>query len=95
MSDHPSTFGSETNPSGELAWNDRARIVSADQSDRLGGGGIVLLRGTFAEMIRRIALLAEEDRQGYVIEKAGDRIYSAEEAMALASRPDFPAQDPG
>lgn len=94
MVDHPSTFGSETNRSGEHAWDDRARIVSADQSDKLDGGGIPLLRGTFAEMIRRIALLTEEDRDGYVIEKAGDRIYTAAEAMALASRPDFPAQDP-
>jgi len=95
MTDHPSTFGSETTRSGEHAWDDRARIVSADQSDKLGGGGIPLLRGTFAEMIRHIAQLPEEDRAGYVIEKAGDRTYGAEEAMALASSADFPSEGSG
>ena len=54
-----------------------------------------LLRGTFAEMIRHIAQLPEGDRQGYVIQKAGDRTYRADEAMALASTPDFPSQDTG
>lgn len=95
MADHPSTFGGETNRSGSHAWSDRARIVSADQSDKLDGGGIPLQRGTFAEMIRHIAQLPEEDRAGYVIEKAGDRTYSAEEAMALARGADFPSEGSG
>ncbi|WP_086734980.1 hypothetical protein [Erythrobacter colymbi] len=95
MTDHPSTFQGSTTQSGEAAWDDRARIVSADQSGKLDGGGIPLLRGTFAEMIRHMAQLPEDDRAGYVIEKAGDRAYSAEEAMALASRPDFPPEGTG
>lgn len=95
MTDHPSTFAGITTQSGEAAWDDRARIVSADQSDKLDGGGIPLLRGTFADMIRHMAQLPEDDRAGYVIEKAGDRTYSAEEAMALASRPDFPPEGSG
>ena len=94
MSDHPSTFQGDTNPSGTQAWDDRAVILPAVQDARIPDGGVPLLRGTFAEMIHRIALLPEEDRAGYVIEKAGDRTYTAAEAMALASRPDFPAQDP-
>ena len=94
MTDRPATFKGSTVPSGEEAWNDRAAIVPARQDAKITGGGVPLLRGTFAEMIGRIALLPEEDRHGYVIEKAGDRTYTAEEAMALASRPDFPAQDP-
>lgn len=94
MTDHPSTFQGDTTTSGEKAWNDRAAIVPARQDARVPGGGVPLMRGTFAEMIHRITQLSEEDRGGYVIEKAGDRTYSAEEAMALASRPDFPAQDP-
>ncbi len=94
MTDHPATFKGNTVPSGEEAWDDRAAIVAAGHNDRLPGVGVPLLRGTFAEMIRRIAQLPEEDRDGYVIEKAGDRAYSAEEAMALASHPGFPAKDP-
>ena len=94
MTDHPGTFKGNTAPSGETAWDDRAAIVPARQDARITGGGVPLMRGTFAEMIHRISQLTEEDRGGYVIEKAGDRTYSAEEAMALASRPDFPAQDP-
>ena len=95
MADHPSTFGGHTNRSGAHAWDDRARIVPADQSEQLDGGGIPLLRGTFAEMVRHIAHLPEADREGYVIRKAGDRTYSAEEAMALASGSDFPSEGSG
>lgn len=93
MTDHPGTFKGNTVPSDEIAWEDRATIVPAQQDARIPGGGVPLMRGTFAEMIHRMAKLAEVDRGGYVIEKAGDRTYTAEEAMALASRPDFPAQD--
>jgi hypothetical protein len=95
MSDHPSTFGGNTSNSGEEAWDDRAAIVPSTQDAQLSNGGIPLLRGTFAEMIRHIVQLPEDDRQGYVIQKAGDRTYSAEEAMALASQPGFPAESPG
>ncbi len=95
MADHPSTFQGSSNSSGEQAWDDRAAIVPATQSEQLSGKGIPLLRGTFAEMIRHMAQLPEDDRQGYVIEKAGDRTYSAAEAMALASDPDFPAEGAG
>jgi hypothetical protein len=95
MTDHPSTFKGDTVPSGEQAWSDRAAILSADQDEKLGGGGTPLLRGTFAEMIRHITQLPEDERQGYVIAKAGDRTYGAEEAMALASDPAFPAQEEG
>jgi hypothetical protein len=95
MTDHPSTFQGSTTHSGEAAWNDRASIIPAGQDGQLLGGGTSLLRGTFAEMIRHIARLPKDDRSGYVIEKAGDRTYSAEEAMALASRPDFPPEDSG
>lgn len=95
MTDHPGTFKGDTVPSGEQAWDDRAVIVPAAQDARLSGGGVPLLRGTFAEMVRHIAQLPEGDRQGYVIQKAGDRTYGADEAMALASTPDFPSQDSG
>jgi hypothetical protein len=95
MTDHPSTFQGSTTNSGETAWDDRAAILPATQDAQLSGGGIPLLRGTFAEMIRHMAQLPEGDREGYVIEKAGDRSYSAQEAMELASRPDFPPEGSG
>jgi hypothetical protein len=95
MSDHPSTFGGGTPASGQQAWDDRAAILPAGQSATLSGGRVPLARGTFAAMIRHIAQLSARERQGYVIQKAGDRTYSADEAMALASSPDFPAQGPG
>ncbi|MCX9148718.1 hypothetical protein [Erythrobacter sp. WG] len=94
MSDHLSTFGGGTTPSGEQAWADRAAIVPAAQGAQLSEG-VAIRRGTFAEMIRHIAQLPEGEREGYVIQKAGDRIYTAAEAMALASEPGFPAKDGG
>ena len=95
MSDHPSTFGSSTKPSGEQAWNDRATILPVSQDGQDAGASVPLQRGTFAQMIRHLLLLPEAERQGYVIQKAGDRLYSADEAIALASEPGFPAQDAG
>ena len=94
MSDHPSTFGSGTTPSGEQAWADRAAIVPANEGGQLSEG-VPIRRGTFAEMIRHLAQLPEGEREGYVIQKAGDRIYTAAEAMALASEPGFPAEGGG
>jgi len=94
MSDHPSTFGGSTTPSGEQAWADRAAIVPATESGQLSEG-VPIRRGTFAEMISHIAQLPEGDREGYVIQMAGDRIYTAAEAMVLASEPGFPAEDGG
>jgi hypothetical protein len=95
MSDYPSTFKGSTTASGPEAWGDRAVLMPAGQDANGMGGSVPLLRGTFAAMIRHIVQLPERDRRGYVIAKAGDRTYTAEEAMALASHPDFPAQDPG
>lgn len=95
MSDHPSTFNGGTTQSGELAWQDRASMLPVSQQAQVPGGGTPLLRGTFAEMIRHMAALPDEERQGYVIAKAGDREYTAQEAMELASHPDFPAQAAG
>ena len=90
MPDHPSTFKGRTLETGEHAWEDRAALHRADDGDGVLDGANALRRGTFAEMIRHIAMLPEEDRAKYVIEKAGDREYSAEEAVELSQHPDFP-----
>ncbi|MGB3710607.1 MAG: hypothetical protein WA985_02845 [Erythrobacter sp.] len=90
MADHPSTFEGTPVKSGEHAWQDRAALHHVNDGDGILDGGNALRRGTFAELIQHLAMLPEDERSKYVIEKAGDREYSAEEAAALASRPDFP-----
>ncbi len=92
MLDHPSPFGGETGSTGSHAWNDRAALHGRAGAGGLFDGATAIRRGTFADMIRYLAMLPEAERDNYVIEKAGDREYSASEAMALASHPDFPAQ---
>lgn len=91
MSDHPSTFEGTPVESDEHTWNDRAALHAKATSDGMLSGGNALKRGTFAEMIRHLIDMPEENRADYVIEKAGDREYSADEAVALASRDDFPS----
>ena len=92
MTDHPSTFSGEPTKSGELAWDDRASVHAADDGGGVFDGAKALRRGTFAEMIRHIVMLPEDKRDGYVIEKAGDRQYSAAEAIALSEHESFPSQ---
>ena len=94
MADHPSTFGGETINTGATAWKDAAALHPAESRSGLLGGAKALLSGTFADMIRHLASLPADERQDFAIEKAGDRRYSADEAIALASHPDFPAQGP-
>ena len=90
MADHPSTFEGTPVKSGELAWNDRASLHMKEDGSGLFDGAKALRRGTFAELIRHVAMLPEEQREKYVIEKAGDRTYSAEEAVSLSTHPEFP-----
>jgi len=90
MSDHPSTFEGTPLETGENAWGDRAALHSKSLADGVISGANALRRGTFAEMIRHIAMLPEDERGDYVIEKLGDREYSAAEAVALSEREDFP-----
>lgn len=92
MSDHPSTFRGESTYSGAIAWDARASLHALSDGGGVLDGSNALRRGSFAEMIRHLASLPPETRESYVIVKAGDRRFSASEAMALASRPDFPAQ---
>ncbi|MEE4339247.1 hypothetical protein [Erythrobacter sp.] len=92
MSDHPSTYDGTPEKSDETAWQDRAALHAADDGDGIFDGAKAIRRGTFAEMIRHIVSLPEEDRGRYVIEKAGDREYSAAEAVELSKRSDFPGR---
>lgn len=90
MSDHPSTFKGTPLETGTFAWDDRAALHLKGDGDGVLDAMKAIRRGTFAEMIRYLTLLPEEERGRYVIEKAGDREYSAEEAIALSRREDFP-----
>ncbi len=92
MSDHPSTFHADPEHNGQVEWDDRASLHRADDGDGMLYGISALARGTFAEMIRRLALMPEEKRAQYLIEKAGDRKYTAAEAMELSRRADFPGE---
>ena len=92
MSDHPTDFGDTPENPGAIAWDDRAALHHKADGDGVFDGAKALRRGSFAELVRHLLLLPEESRGDYVIEKAGDRQYSAAEAQALADRPDFPSQ---
>ncbi len=93
MADHPTTYEAEPAQTGQVAWNDRASLHRADDGQGVLDGGKGLLNGTFAEIINHIMLLPEADRDQYVIQKAGDRAYTAAEAVRLAGQPDFPKGD--
>ncbi len=92
MSDHPSTYDGTPEKSGPMAWDDRASLHRADDGQGVFDGANALNRGTFAEMIRHLTRLPEEERGKYVIQKAGDRQYTSSEAAMLATRDDFPAE---
>ena len=91
MSDHPSTYKGDPENTGAFAWDDRAELHRADDGDGLFDGAKTLKSGTFAEIVRHVMLLPEAEREKYVVKKAGDRIYSAEEVKGLAQRPDYPS----
>ncbi len=89
MSDHPTTFAAEPSSGESFGWDDRATLHRRDD------GGLLhdfrsRREGTFAELVRFVAALPEEDRAGYVIDKAGDREFELAEIMGLARRVDFP-----
>ncbi|QWC55765.1 hypothetical protein F7D01_00505 [Erythrobacter sp. 3-20A1M] len=90
MSDHPSTFDATPVNSDEDAWDDAAALHEADDGQGVLDSAKALRRGSFADMIRYLTRLPEEEREKYVIQKAGDRQYTADEAEGLAARPDFP-----
>lgn len=90
MSDHPSTFEGTPTGSARVEWEDRAALHRKDDGDGVLDGAKALRKGTFADMIRHLMLLPADERSSYVIEKAGDREYSADEATVLSEHPHFP-----
>ena len=90
MTDHPSTFRADDTDDEGIAWDDRASLHRVDDGDGVLDGAKGLRSGTFAEMIRHMMLLPEDERAAYCIEKAGDREYHAAEVAQMAALPDFP-----
>ena len=90
MTDHPSTIRAGTNDAEGIDWDDHASIHRADDGDGVFDAFKGLHRGTMAQMVAMLRTLPEDERSSLVIQKAGDRKYSAAEAMALAEREDFP-----
>ena len=46
--------------------------------------------GTFADLVKHMMLLPEDERSKYYIDKAGDRKFQAKEVTALAQLDDYP-----
>ena len=90
MSDHPSTY--EGTPTGDhgFNWDDRASIHRVGDGEGVFDKAKGLRNGSFAEMVQHLMLMPEDDRNDYVIQKAGDRKYTAAEASELSKHPDYP-----
>ncbi len=90
MTDHPSTYRGEGAASAGPDWDDRAEIHSADDGRGLFDGGKGLRGGTLAEMVAQIMAYPPEERDRFVIQKAGDHRLTRGEIEALAARDDYP-----
>lgn len=88
--DHPSTIGNPEDRTNGIDWNDRAALHLRGDSDGLLSELTAVRRGTFGELIAQMMALPQEERRKYVIEKAGDRQFGADEVTELAQRTDFP-----
>ena len=71
MTDHPSTFKGDDNHAHGIQWDDRASLHRVDDGDGVLDAAKGLRSGTFAELIRHMMLMPEDERAQYCIEKAG------------------------
>lgn len=76
---------------GTAFWQDHATVLRREAADGVFHGFASLHSGSFADMVRLVSRMSEGERADMVIEKSGDRQYSAGEILALARRTDFPA----
>ena len=90
MTDHPSTYRADDTHRAGIQWDDRASLHRNDDGGGVLDGAKGVRSGTFADMIRHLMLLPEDERSGYHIQKAGDREYHLPEIETLAAREDFP-----
>ena len=90
---NPTTINAESGEPNGIDWEDHASIhrrPEGGKSDMLRGFQVIR-DGTFAEMVRFVAALPAEEREGLVIQKAGDRLFELGEIMTLSRRGDLPA----
>lgn len=89
MSDHPTTYNAEPAETG-IAWDDRAEIHMKDDGRGLLDGAKGVHDGTFLEMVKLMMAMTAEERQGHVVQKLGDRMFTPSEIEAIAARSDYP-----
>ncbi len=82
------TIGAE--PASNAFWQDHATVMRREAADGVFSGFAALHAGSFAEMVRLVSRMSDDERVGLVIEKSGDREYSPDEILALARQTDFP-----
>lgn len=98
MSHNPTTFAGESGGEEHFDWDDAAVLHHRGNGSANGNGaGAGMLndftgarRGSFADLIRYVANLPEDDRREYTVERAGDREYQHFEVTRLYQRADFP-----
>lgn len=88
--DHPSTIGNPNDHTGAIDWDDQAALHLAGDSDGLLSGLTAVRHGSFGELVAQLMAMPEDERRRYVIEKAGDRQFGADEVADLAKRGDYP-----
>ncbi len=91
MSDHPTAFGDVPTNSETLDWDDRASLHTVEDGSGIFSDASATARGTFAEMARQLLAMPAQKRGGYLIKKAGDRSYSAEEIADLDAEGAIPS----
>ena len=87
--DHPSTIGNPNDHTGAIDWDDHAALHLAGANDGLLSGLTAVRQGSFGDLVAQLMAMPEEERRRYVIEKAGDRQFGADEVAALAARRDY------
>ena len=86
---NPTTYKGESGGTGATEWNDGAALLRNEDSG-VGYQFKTIRRGTFAELIRFILTLSEDEQNDYAIQKSGDRRFEIAEIRTLAASPDFP-----
>lgn len=84
------TIRAESGDTSADFWTDHATVLRREAADGIFHALAALHAGTFANMICMVSRMSEDERDGLVIEKSGDRQYGPEEIMALRARADFP-----
>ena len=71
-------------------WTDHATVLRQAAAGGVFHDFATLHAGTLADMVRMVSRMPADEREGLVIEKAGDRQYGPAEILELARRADFP-----